>query len=49
MKSAKLEKQAMKFEKQMGKAFSEVSIKDIDKESLAAGKKYMYMLANDNR
>ena len=44
LKSAKLEKKAMKLEKKMGKAFANVSIKDIDKETLNIGKKYIYML-----
>lgn len=44
LKSAKLEKKAMKLEKKMGKAFADVSIKDIDRETLDIGKKYIYML-----
>ena len=35
----------MKLEKKMGKAFADVSIKDIDRETLDIGKKYIYMLA----
>ena len=44
LKSAKLEKKAMKFEKKMSKVFADVSVKDIDKETLEIGKKYVYML-----
>lgn len=49
LKSAKLEKKAMKFEKKMQKNFANVSIKDIDKESLDIGKKYTYMLLDYKR
>lgn len=44
LKAAKLEKKGLKWEKKMKDVFSEVSIKDINKEHLEYGKKYAYML-----
>ena len=47
LKSSKLKKRAIKWEKKMSKVFSSVKISDIDNESLEKGKKYTYMLMKD--
>ena len=47
LKSSKLKKRAIKWEKKMSKVFSSVKISDIDNESLEKGKKYAYMLMKD--
>lgn len=47
LKSAKLLKKKMKWEKQMGKAFADVKLSDISEKDLTAGKEYVYMLLNE--
>lgn len=47
LKSAKLQKKAMKWEKSMEKAFEGVTIKDVGPEAAEYGKKYTYMLLQD--
>lgn len=44
LESAKQLKKGMKWEKKMKKAFSEVKISDISKESLDRGRKYAHVL-----
>lgn len=46
-KARKAQKASVKWEKKMSKTFSEVSIKDVNRESLDAGRKYAYMLMQD--
>lgn len=46
LKSARLQKKALKWEKNMEKTFSETKLKDISKEDLERGRKYVYMLTS---
>lgn len=46
-KAAKIEKKGDKWVKQMEKAFAEVKVSEIDREVLANGRRFVYMLEPD--
>ena len=46
LKSAKLTKRGMKWQKSMEKTFEGVKLSDVSSDSIALGRKYVYMLSN---